>query len=57
MQRLCIVLYYAVSDFVIRESHGVNIIIGFAHFIQPNVNDIVMETHFLGLCQTLTQYQ
>jgi len=45
------------SDFVIRDSHGVNIIIGFARFIQPNVNDIVMETYFLDLCQTLTQYQ
>jgi hypothetical protein len=32
------------SDFVIRESHGVNIVIGFAHFVQPNVKEIVMET-------------
>ena len=42
------------SDVVIRESHGVNIIIGFAHFNQPNVKDIVMETYSFGLCQTLT---
>ena len=33
-----------ISDFVIRESHGVNIIIGFAHFIQTNVKETVMET-------------
>ena len=43
-------------DFVIRESHGVNIIIRFVHFIQPDVKEIMMETSF-GLCQKLTEYQ
>lgn len=41
------------SDFLIRESRGVNIVIGFAHFMQPDVTDIVMETYSFGLCQTL----